>query len=141
MQLSALVASVLLLAIPALVSAAPTTPADANSALVPRAPTCDAPKPDKNDAAAVKKYNDLMAKMSAATKAAHDGETACKSSSSTDFSKSKDKTKRTQIKKTCVDGYQKYVSQIGQLFPLFGLSNVRMEYFMLKFYTDLVIGD
>jgi hypothetical protein len=141
MQLSALVASVFLLAIPALVSAAPTTPANANNALVPREETCGAPKPDQNDAAAVKKYDDLMEKMSTATKAAHDGENACKSSSGTDFSKSKDKTKRTQIKKRYVDGYQKYVFQIRRLFPLFELSKLRMEYFMLKFYTNLVIGD
>jgi hypothetical protein len=138
MQLSTFVVSVLL-AIPALVDTAPTTPADANNALLPREKTCNAPKPDEDDTVAVKKYDDLMAKMSAATKAAHGGQSACKSTSSTDFLKSKDKTKRTLIKKKCVDGYQKYVSPIGQLFPFIELSNLLEQYFISKFYTDLVI--
>ncbi|KIN09059.1 hypothetical protein OIDMADRAFT_37961 [Oidiodendron maius Zn] len=114
MQLSAFLASTLLLAIPGLVSAAPTDDAcslAARDVLSARAPTCNPPKPNAQDAAAVKKYDDLMAKMSAATKAAHTGSCACPASKVTDFQKSKDKNLRTTIKTTCVNGYQTCVTQ------------------------------
>lgn len=115
MQLSAFLASTLLLAIPSLVGAAPTDDAcslNARDVLSARAPTCNPPKPNPQDAAAVKKYNDLMAKMSDATKAAHAGSCACPASKNTDFQKSKDKNLRTTIKNTCVNGYQTYVTLI-----------------------------
>ncbi|KAH8669651.1 hypothetical protein BGZ60DRAFT_431084 [Tricladium varicosporioides] len=103
--------SALLLALPILVSAAPTTPAADVALFAREGQTCNPPKPDQNDAAAVKKYNDLMAKMAAATKSAHEGSSKCPSSKVTDFNKSKDKKKRTEIKNTCVSGYQQCVKQ------------------------------
>lgn len=112
MQLSAFVASALLLFIPALVGAAPSPANNAGTLFTRAGQTCNAPKPDPKDEAAVKKYNDLTARMAAATKAAHEGQSSCPSSKVTDFNKSKDKAKRTQIKNTCVSGYQKYVSLI-----------------------------
>ncbi|KAA8574667.1 hypothetical protein MFRU_030g00580 [Monilinia fructicola] len=121
MKFSPIVASALLFVLPAMVSAAPTSsPAELATAnplqLFTRdGQTCGAPKPVKTgdktkDAAAQKKYDDLMKKMSDATKAAHAGQSACPSSSLTDFSKSKDKTKRTQLKTKCVNGYQACVT-------------------------------
>ncbi|QSZ33659.1 hypothetical protein DSL72_005227 [Monilinia vaccinii-corymbosi] len=121
MKFTSVVASALLLVLPAMVSTAPTSsPADLSTAnplqLFTRdGQTCNAPKPVKTgdtskDEAAQKKYDDLMKKMSDATKAAHAGETACPSTSLTDFSKSKDKAKRTQIKTKCVNGYQACVT-------------------------------
>ncbi|TGO55945.1 hypothetical protein BCON_0084g00130 [Botryotinia convoluta] len=119
MKLSPIVASALLLFLPAIVSAAPTS-SPAEISTIESDPTqlfgrdgqtCNEPKPVKTgdktkDDAATKKYNDLKKKMADATAAAHKGQTACPSTSLTDFTKSKDKTKRTQIKTKCVDGYQ-----------------------------------
>ncbi|KAM0309468.1 hypothetical protein ACHAO8_009035 [Botrytis cinerea] len=129
MKLSPMVASALLLFLPAIVSAAPTSsPAEisapAEISTIESDPTqlfgrdgqtCNEPRPvmtgDKaKDDAATKKYNDLKKKMADATTAAHKGQTACPSSSLTDFTKSKDKTKRTQIKTKCVNGYQACVT-------------------------------
>jgi len=121
MKLTPFVASALLLVLPALVSTAPTSsPADLASInplqLFTRQATCAAPRPpttgDKTtDDAALKKYNDLNDKMAAATKEAHAGEKACPATENTAFDKSKDKTKRTQIKNKCVAGFQKCVTQ------------------------------
>ncbi|KAI9645507.1 hypothetical protein NHQ30_006247 [Ciborinia camelliae] len=118
MKFSSIVASALLLVLPAIVSAAPTSSASAVTTSDPLqiftrdGQTCNAPKPKKTgdkatDDAAQKRYDDLMKKMSDATKAAHAGQSACPSTSLRDFDKSKDKNKRTQIKTKCVDGYQK----------------------------------
>lgn len=132
MQFSTSFVSFLLLAAPALISAAPAAEINGNALdmrtaevagsaaaaefdfskrtagaeLFARQDRCNAVRPGGNDKAGQKKYDDLQAKMSAATKLAHEGERACPSTSRNDFSKSKDKKKREEIKTKCLNGYR-----------------------------------
>lgn len=132
MQFSTSFISFLLLAAPALISAAPAAEINGNQLdtrtaetpggaaapeldftkraageeLFARQERCNAVRPGNNDQAGQKKYDDLQAKMSAATKSAHEGEKACPSTSRNDFSKSKDKKKREGIKTKCLNGYR-----------------------------------
>lgn len=135
MQFSTQLVSLLLLAAPALISAAPA-PAEPGSngsdllaargaadygaaaaefdftrraveALFARdGETCNARRPGNDDKDGQKKYDDNRKKMSEATKKAHEGQSACPSTSRTDFDKSKDEKKRKDIKKKCLDGYR-----------------------------------
>ncbi|KAK8122773.1 hypothetical protein PG984_011443 [Apiospora sp. TS-2023a] len=136
MQFTTQLVSLLLLAAPALVSAAPA--AELNGELLATrsaedygaaaaefdftkraveilfardGETCNAARPGNNDKDGQKKYDDNRKKMSEATKKAHEGQSACPSTSRGDFDKSKDKKKREDIKKKCLDGYRKCVKE------------------------------
>ncbi|KAF5876264.1 uncharacterized protein Bfra_002667 [Botrytis fragariae] len=123
MKLSPIVASALLLFLPAIVSAAPTS-SPAEISTIESDPTqifgrdgqtCNEPRPvmtgDKTkDDAATKKYNDLKTKMADATTAAHKGQTACPSTSLTDSRNRRIRRRELKlrpsvsmaIKRTCV---------------------------------------
>lgn len=138
MQFTTQLVSLLLLAAPALVSAAPAAPAaepvnGSSELLATRSAedygaaaaefdftkravevlfardgeTCNARRPGNDDKDGQKKYDDNRKKMSEATKKAHEGQSACPSTSRGDFDKSKDEKKRKDIKKKCLDGYRK----------------------------------
>lgn len=129
MQFTTQLVSLLLLAAPTLISAAPATEINGD-ALVARTAeeygasatdydftrravellfardgeTCNAPRP--TEAAAAAKYDQNRNKMSEATKKAHEGQTKCPSTSRTDFQKSKDQKKRKEVKNKCLTGYR-----------------------------------
>lgn len=126
MQIHAQLAAALLLVIPSLVGAAPTTigngiqardAANVETSNVYSAAelftrdgmTCNPPKP--KDDKERQKQNEALAKMRAATQKAHAGENMCKSPNGpADFNKSKNKQVRERIKQKCIDGYTQYVN-------------------------------
>ncbi|KAF7884800.1 hypothetical protein EAF00_010618 [Botryotinia globosa] len=124
MKLSSIVASAILLFLPAIVSAAPTSsPAeistiesDPTQLFARDGQTCNEPRPvmtgnRSKDESAMEKYNYLKRQMAEATAAAHRGQEACPSSSLNDFARSNDKARKTLIKTRCVNGFQECVKQ------------------------------
>ncbi|KAK8061789.1 hypothetical protein PG994_008155 [Apiospora phragmitis] len=73
--------------------------------------TCNAKWPGNDEKEKQKKYDENKKKMSEATKEAHKGQSACPSTSRTDFDKSKDEKKRKEIKSKCLDAYRKCVEE------------------------------
>jgi hypothetical protein len=119
MKLSASLVSTLLLFIPSLVSAAPT---ETNRSLFARdGQTCVPKTLAANDVEGKRRQKEILDKMHAATREAHEGEDACKAQKNTEFNQSKDKKKRTEIKNTCTAGWQKYaflnIKQICHCLP------------------------